>query len=62
MFVVTESVAHHGNAEIGEYSYFEEAVEAAKNAGAKGVPKQKGRGEWCFSGGPESVGYWITEQ
>ena len=60
-YIVTKSIAHQGNKAIAECESFDEAVEASRDAGATGTPQQMFRGEWCFSGGSDAVGYWITE-
>lgn len=62
MYIVIVSVAHQSNTHIADCASFDEAVAAARDAGATGEPAQTGRGEWCFDGGTESVGYWITER
>lgn len=61
MYIVSKSVEGVGNQELGERESFDDAVELAEDKGAKGSPVPSGRNLWCFSGGPESVGYWITQ-
>ena len=62
MYIVEKSVAGNSPDLISECESFDAAVQAAREAGARGEPKKSGRNDWCFSGGSESVGYWITEQ
>lgn len=66
MYIVTKSVGACGDignsSDIAECEDFDAAVEAAVEAGARGRPQKSGHNEWLFSGGPEHIGYWITEQ
>jgi len=62
-YVVTYSIAHQGNREIGEYETMAEAEAAAYAAGAVGEP-QHSAGERVYDvaghEGDDAYGVWIT--
>lgn len=58
---VEKSIAHQQPDLIAECDEFDAAVAAARNAGAEGEPSKRGPHDWCFAGGPEDIGYWITK-
>lgn len=62
MYSVIRSTVHSEQKIIAECESFENACEAAINLGATGKPTKRGKNDWCFDGGTEDIGYWITEE